>query len=89
MKALHLTSSFLSGAIGVTLIGWGFSFTPFFIKFCCYAIAIAILLILLGFVLDDFLVQVLQVEHSFLYGCLISGTIAFLVGCLVLLGYLL
>ena len=89
MKLLHLSSLFLSGAIAVTLIGWSFSFTPFFIKFCCYALAIAILLILLGFVLDDFLVQVLQVEHSFLYGCLISGAIAFLIGSLVLVGYLL
>lgn len=79
---------FLSGSIGLTTLGWVLSLTPAFVRFSAYGVALSIIFLLAGFVLDDAISESLGIEPSQWYGILIGSAIAFLCGVAVLAGVL-
>ena len=88
MRMWSYSFTFLSGSIGVTLLGWVLSLTPAFLRFSVYGVAIFILLVGLGFFLDDPISESLEIPVSTWYAILIASSIAFLLGIAVLVGVL-
>ena len=88
MKFWSYGFTFISSSIGTTLIAWVLSLTPAFLRFSVYGVAIFILLIGLGFCLDDWFSEQLEIPVSTWYVILISSSIAFLLGIAVLMGVL-
>ena len=88
MKMWSYGFTFISSSIGVTLISWVLSLTPAFLRFSVYGVAIFILLVGLGFFLDDPISESLEIPVSTWYAILIASSIAFLLGIAVLVGVL-
>jgi nitrogen fixation-related uncharacterized protein len=88
MKLWSYGFTFISSSIGVTLIAWVLSLTPAFLRFSVYGVAIIILFVGLGFFLDDWFCDQLDLEIKTWYVILISSSIAFLLGIAVLMGVL-
>ena len=88
MKFWSYGFTFISSSIGTTLIAWVLSLTPAFLRFSVYGVAIVILLVGLGFFLDDPISESLEIPVSTWYAILIASSIAFLLGIAVLVGVL-
>ena len=88
MKLFHIVTCFLAGAIGVTLVGWVLSLTPFFVRAIVYSTIIAILVYGVLWFLDDEAISLLNISLRNYYALLIALGVAVLAGAIVLVGVL-
>jgi len=72
MKLLTIGSQFLAGAIGVTLLGWVLSLTPFFLRASIITGGLSIILYLAAWGLDDWVIGYLQINHLQYYSFLVA-----------------
>lgn len=72
MKLLTIGSQFLAGAIGVTLLGWVLSLTPFFLRASIITGGLSIILYLAAWGLDDWAIDQLQTSHFQYYSFLVA-----------------
>lgn len=86
MKLLAISSQFLAGAIGVTLVGWVLSLTPFFLRSSIYVLAITLLLYGLAWALDDWVCSQFQLTLMVYYSFLIAIGVTAIVSIAVLFG---
>ena len=88
MNLWSLSFYFLSGSIGVTLLGWALALSPAFVKGASYGVALFVLAIGLGFILDDPITEATGLEPGQWYAILIGAAVAGLMGVAVLVGVL-
>ena len=88
MKIWSYSFTFLGSSIGFTLLGWVLSLTPAFLRFSLYGVVLFIILIWLGFRLDDWICEQLDISLGSWYVILIGSVVAFLLGIAVLMGVL-
>lgn len=86
MKLLSIGSQFLAGAIGVTLVGWVLSLTPFFLRSGIYISLVSLVAYGLAWGLDDWACETFHWRHINYYSTLIALGVTAIVSIAVLWG---